>query len=322
MSEEAKGPWVGRRVVVLYGSDSPEREVSLATGAAMHGALESLGYAPELIDVTPQALSKLASDPPDVAVIALHGAIGENGSIQGFLECLGVPYTGPGVYTSSLAMNKATTKAIWDRAGLPTPWWRVMSRSEARELSEGDREPPEIATPCVVKPAACGSSVGISLVRSPEELVGALRKSLRQPGPVMAEGFIEGRELSVALMDGHVMGIVEIVPKETFYDYHAKYGEGAGTEYRLPAPLPSQVHQEVARIAAAASALLDARGVVRVDVLLDGADQPWLLELNTVPGMTETSLVPKIAGQTGMSFPRFVEMMLNRACLDVEMDHA
>ncbi|MEL6181218.1 MAG: ATP-grasp domain-containing protein, partial [Myxococcota bacterium] len=233
-----------------------------------------------------------------------------------------VPYTGAGVYSSALAMNKATAKGIWASAGLPTPWWQLLSRDRARALLDKKVGEMGIATPCVIKPATGGSSVGISLVQRLGQLPSALRKALRHPGPVMAEGFIEGRELSVAIMDGHVMGVVEIVPMTTFYDYHAKYGQDSGTEYRLPAPLPSQVHQEVVRVSTEAHRLLQGRGVVRVDLLLDTQDRPWLLELNTVPGMTETSLVPKIAAQTGMSFARFVEMMLNRACLDVEMDHA
>ena len=316
----AKGPWVDKKVAVLCGGESDEREISLKTGKAMHWALLTLGYEARIVDVSPEGLRSLMEEPPDVVVIAMHGGQGENGSIQGFLECLGIPYTGPGVHCSALSMNKASAKTIWAKAGLPTPEWKLISRESAREMLDG--EGLELPLPCVVKPACGGSSGGVSLVKRQMHAKKALRKALRNPGPVIVEGYLQGRELSVALMDGHVMGIVEIVPIGGFYDYNAKYDSDSGTEYLIPAPLTSRLQVKIAEIATEATRILEARGVVRVDMFVDESDLPWLLELNTLPGMTETSLVPKLAAQTGLSFETFVEMILNRASLDAECEKA
>ncbi len=311
-----QGRWRGHRVAVLYGGQSEEREISLLTGAAMHKALVELGYDAALVDATREGLRALAMEPPDVALIAMHGALGENGSVQGLLECLGVPYTGSGVYACAVSMDKAAAKALWRQAELPTPDWKLWDRALVREVLER-KDLPSLA-PCVVKPALSGSSVGVSLVRDQKDLREALTQALACAGPVLIEDLVAGRELTVAMMDGQVMGVIEVVPQRTFYDYEAKYAQGTGTAYRLPAPLSPSEHQAVVRLAQEANAVLGGGGVTRLDVMMPEEGGFSLIELNVMPGMTETSLVPKAAEAAGISFGRFVEMMLDTASLDTE----
>ena len=310
---ERSGPWVDARVAVLYGGESEEREISLKTGHAIHEALFDLGYEVHLIDATSHGLAELAKSPPDVAVIALHGSLGENGSVQGMLECLQVPYTGSGVHGCAVTMNKATAKSLWKQAGLDTPPWQLLERSTVREML--GRDTLDAPIPCVIKPALSGSSVGITLVRTSDHFYPALEAALDCAGPVLMETLIEGRELTVALMDGDPMGVIEIKPDRAFYDFEAKYRD-AGTNYLCPAPLPGKVHNRVVNAAAAANQVVGCRGITRVDFILDAQDVPWVLELNTMPGMTATSLVPKAAQAAGITFPRFIQMMLNRAAVD------
>lgn len=307
--------WKESRVAVLYGGESDEREVSLWTGEAVASALEGAGYTVQRVDATVEGLRHFVKDLPDVAFVALHGGAGENGSVQGLLESLGVPYTGSGVSASALAMSKTATKQVWAQAGLPTPAWQELSRESVREMLTA--EAIEAPIPCVVKPAQGGSTVGVTLVREPEAFVGALERALAAPGPVLLEALVEGRELTVAVMDGQVMGVMEIEPAEGFYDYEAKYIQKT-TRYSVPS-LPSQDHARVVEVAAAAYRLVGARGVARVDMILDAELQPHLLEINTVPGMTATSLVPKIAAAAGVTFPQLVERILAGARLDSEV---
>ncbi len=310
---EQKGPWTDARVAVLYGGESEEREISLMTGRAMHEALFGLGYEVDLVDATSHGLLELAKNPPDVAVIALHGNLGENGAVQGLLECLQVPYTGSGVHGCAVTMNKATAKALWKAAGIDTPAWQLLDRATVREMLT--RDSLEAPLPCVIKPALSGSSVGITLVKTSDQFYPALEAALDCAGPVLMESLVEGRELTVALMDGDPMGVIEIKPDRAFYDFEAKYRD-AGTSYICPAPLARKVHNRVVNAATAANQVVGCRGVTRVDFMLDAQDVPWILELNTMPGMTPTSLVPKAAEAAGIDFPRFIQMMLNRATVD------
>ncbi len=313
------GTWRSSRVAVLYGGVSDEREVSIKTGEAFHFALLSLGYKKvEMVDATGEGLLKLASNPPDVALLALHGGLGENGSVQGMLECLKVPYTGSGVHGCATAMNKDTAKSLFRMAGLPTPDWQVLDRARVEQiLSQPDID---AQVPCVVKPVTSGSSVGVTLVREADQYYGALEAAMRCPGPVMIEALIEGRELTVGLMDGQVMGIIEIAPDRNFYDYKAKY-QDPKTNYLMPAPIPDRLQQEIGRLVQEANRVLGCRGVVRADLMLDAEDRPWLLEVNTTPGMTETSLVPKLARGSGIEFEQFTEMMLDNARLDADLQY-
>lgn len=309
-----QGPYADKRVAILYGGESEEREISLKTGRAFHFALLSLGYQHvELIDATSVGLRQLAVNPPDVALLALHGGLGENGAVQGLLECLKVPYTGSGVAACGIAMDKITTKRLWRAEGLPTPDWMVMSRAEVEaELASHELE---ARVPCVIKPVSSGSSVGVTLVREAGAYYGALEAALEAPGRIMVEALIEGRELTVGLMDGQVMGVIEIAPERGFYDYTAKYADPT-TRYIFPAPLAERVHRQLCEAAERAFKVVGCRGVARLDVMMDAEDQFFFLEINTTPGMTETSLVPKIAAGSGISFERFTEMLLNRARLD------
>ncbi len=311
------GRWASSRVAILYGGESDERDVSLKTGRAFYDALLRLGYQNvELIDATGAGLLQVAQSPPDVALLALHGGLGEDGSVQGMLECLQVPYTGSGVHACAVAMNKSTTKRLWRTAGVSTPEWEVLRRDQVEHiLSQSSLD---ARVPCVVKPALGGSSVGVTLVERPEDYYGALERSLKCPGPVMIEAMVEGRELTVGLMDNQVMGIVEIIARRGFYDYTAKYGDPL-TEYQFPASLPDRVQAEVRRQAELAGKVVGCRGVARVDLMLDFEDRPWFLEVNTTPGMTATSLVPKIAQGAGVSFEHFTQMLLNKAKLDADV---
>ncbi len=300
--------WTQKRVAIVYGGQSNERSVSLRTGAAFDTALRSIGAEPLLIDLTRDRVKELIAAEPDVVLIAMHGQDGEDGSLQGMLELLGIPYTGSGVAASALAMDKVRSKCVFERFDVPTPAWTRASRAAAGELP--------MAAPFVVKPALEGSSVGISLVREASEWEAAWITARACAGDIVVEQFVKGRELTVGVFDGEPMGIIEIKAADAFYDFQAKY-ERNDTQYSTPALSP-EVERAVLRAATDAYNALDCRGVARTDVLLDAAEQPWVLEVNTVPGMTETSLVPKLAAANGVPFPDFVVRMLDAATTDAE----
>lgn len=294
-------PLTGKHVAVLMGGLSPEREVSLVSGEACAEALERLGAKVSRVDAGRDVAQVLAGLKPDVCFNALHGEWGEDGCIQGVLETLGLPYTHSGVLPSALAMDKAKAKAVLAAAGVVVPGGGLYNRLEAAREHV-------MAPPYVVKPNAQGSSVGVFLVfeganRPPQELSSPTWDWGEE---VMIEPYIAGHELAVAVMDGRALTVTEIVPRTGFYDYDAKYVEG-GSQHVVPALMSPAAFDRALRMAEAAHAALGCQGVTRSDFRYDDInDLLVLLEVNTQPGMTPTSLVPEQAAHTGVSFDQLV----------------
>ena len=305
------GKWTGKRVAVLYGGLSSEREVSLNTGKAIAKALEARGHDVALVDVDRDVGSRLRELRIDVAFNALHGRFGEDGCIQGLLEAMGVPYTGSGVLASAVGMDKVVSKTLFRALGLAVADHRVFPRSRAGEISVADLP---FGLPCVVKPSGEGSSVGVSLVKDPAGLAKACREAATFKGDVIVERYVKGTEVNVAVLEGKALGAIEIEPANEFYDYAAKYTAGT-TKYHYPARVPEAHVKRVLEAAAVAHQGLGCAGVSRVDFIVAGDGTPFILEINTLPGMTATSLVPKIAAGLGIPFPELCERILESAAL-------
>ena len=304
----------GKHVAVLMGGWSAEREVSLRSGKACADALEASGYRVTKIDVGRDIANVLQMVKPDVALNVLHGRPGEDGTLQGVLEIVGIPYTHSGVLASAAAMQKDLAKTIFHAAGIPTPGGKLVSRAAAAKQHVLER-------PYVLKPVNEGSSLGVFIVTKahehpPQELN---RGDWEFGETLLAEPFIPGKELTCAVMGEKALDVVEVVPTARFYDYEAKYAPG-GSRHLLPAPISPIVYQEVRRLALAAHRALGCRGVSRADFRWDdsveGTGGLVCLEVNTQPGMTETSLVPEIAAQAGISFVELVRWMVEDASLD------
>lgn len=289
-----------KKIGVLMGGASEEREISLKTGTAVLKALLDKGYNAVSIDAGKDLAYRLVREEIDIAFIALHGRYGEDGCVQGTLEVMGIPYTGSGVQASALAMDKIAAKKMFRFNGVSTPGFGIFE--EGRKMKG-------INVPFIVKPATQGSAIGVSIVRKKTEIPKAIAEATRHGGPVLIEEFIEGRELTVSILDGRVLPIIEIRPKEGFYDYKAKYTKGM-TEFTCPAKLKKSVEKRVATEALGAYKALNCMGAARVDVMLDSKESPYVLEVNTIPGMTELSLYPRSAAAAGMNYPKLVEEML------------
>jgi D-alanine-D-alanine ligase len=298
-----------KHVAVLMGGWSAEREISLRSGRACADALRRVGYRVTEIDVTREIAAALSAAKPDVALNVLHGRPGEDGTLQGLLELLGIPYSHSGVMASAVAMRKDFAKTLFRAAGVPVAQDFVASRFEA-----GKRHlmPP----PYVVKPVAEGSSVGVYIVTEahphpPQEL---FRDDWPYGDTVMVERYVPGKELTCAVLGDRALDVIEIVPATRFYDYEAKYAAG-GSKHLLPAPVLPNVYQEVRRLTLAAHNALGCRGVSRADFRYDdrGTGELVCLEVNTQPGMTETSLVPELAAYAGITFDELVRWMVEDA---------
>ena len=305
---------MSKHVAVLMGGWSAEREISLRSGKACADALERLNYRVTRVDVGRDIAAVLTMIKPDVALNLLHGRPGEDGTIQGMLEILRIPYSHSGVLASALAMQKDRAKVVMAAAGVPVPEGVVVPRLEAARAHPLPR-------PYVVKPVAEGSSVGVFIVTEahehpPQELT---RDDWPFGDLVLCERYIAGKELTCAAMGDQALGVIEIVPTVKFYDYEAKYAPG-GSKHLLPAPLKPNVYQEVRRLALQAHRALGCRGVSRADFRYDermnGTQGLVCLEVNTQPGMTETSLVPELAAHAGITFEELVEWMVEDASLD------
>ncbi len=249
---------------------------------------------------------------PDVVFIALHGGAGENGTVQGLLDLLDIPYTGSGVLASALGLNKIISKRLFEQAGISTPKWVPLRASERAGAAARVRE--ALGLPCVIKPAQEGSSIGVTIVRAAEELEPALDLAFQYGPEVLAEEFIAGTEITGPVLgneDPQVLPLVEIVPASGFYDYHAKYTPGA-TEEIVPARLSEKTAQRARELTLAAHRLLGCRGMSRVDMIV-GADDVYVLELQTIPGLTETSLLPRSAAAAGISFEQLVDRLIELA---------
>lgn len=291
------------------GGLSAEREVSLKTGAAVTAALERRGCQVIPIIVDAEIPKVLGREKIDVAFIALHGRFGEDGAIQGLLEIMRIPYTGSGIAASSLAMNKISSRDIFHAHRLPTPPSQAFFKSEA-EAPHPDRLP--FGLPAVVKPVSEGSSVGVRLVATPEEFENAVQGAFYFGPSILVEKYIAGKEVHVGILNEKALGAIEIRPKGAFYDYSAKYIPGQ-SRHIFPAPLPAEVYETVCDLGMRAHRALGCRNYSRVDLLLDKENHPCLLEVNSLPGMTETSLMPEIAQGVGMSFDDLVEAILETA---------
>lgn len=297
--------WQGKRVGVLLGGLSPEREVSLQTGKNCGDALRALGYDVTDIDVGLDVAARLEGI--DVAFIALHGRWGEDGCIQGLLEALQIPYTHSGVLASAAAMNKLFAKRIFQSLGIKTAAFDVVMAGTTGYMSR-------FGHPCIVKPNGQGSSVGVSLVKRAQDMPAALQLAGDHAREILVEQYIKGQEINVAVLDGEVLGSVEIRTTHEFYDYDAKY-IADDTQYLVPAPVSAEVERQLFDTCKRAYEALNCAGAARVDVIVDASGEPYLLEINTLPGMTSHSLVPKIAKYRGIEFQPLVERMLTGAGL-------
>lgn len=290
-----------KKIAVLMGGLSAERDVSLRTGRAISQALVRCGYQVVDIDAGRDLAVQLQQAGAEVAFIALHGRFGEDGTVQGLLEMMDIPYTSSGVLASSLAMDKVAAKKVLCYHGIATPAFAFI---RAGQEPQGDL--PQY--PLVVKPAREGSTIGISIVHNPEELEAGLDEAFLHDELVLVEQFIAGAEVTVGVLDGQPLPVIQVVPKGGFYDYQAKYTPGH-TEYLLPAPLPESIYQGLQDAAVEVFEAIGCSGAARVDFMVTESEF-YCLEVNTIPGMTETSLLPKAAGAAGMSFEQLVEHIL------------
>jgi D-alanine-D-alanine ligase len=305
------GRWHGKRVALLHGGRSAEREVSLRTGTGCAEALRSRGHDVALIDAGVDVAERLREAGAAVAFLALHGRWGEDGCVQGLLETMEIPYTGSGVLASALGMNKTLSKVLFRERGLSVADYVVVPRDRASTVAPADLPFP---LPAVVKPSCEGSSVGVQIARDADGLRRACVEAARWQGDVLAERYVRGTEVHVAVLDGEALGAIEVVPSGEFYDYASKYTAGR-TQYFFPPRIPAEGSERVARGAEVAYRALGCAGVARVDFILDPGGEPYVLEVNTLPGMTPTSLVPKIAAGRGISFADLCERLLDGASL-------
>ncbi|MBN1204822.1 MAG: D-alanine--D-alanine ligase [Myxococcaceae bacterium] len=302
---------MGKRVGVLMGGWGEEREISLKTGEAVVAALEEQGHTVTRIFAGPGLDRVLRGAEMDVAFLALHGRMGEDGKVQGLLELLELPYTGSGVLASALAMNKPFAKKLFRLHNLPTPQGYRIGRDELSSLQERHGD---LGFPCVVKPACGGSSVGLARVSDDEALSSAVAEACRYGGEALVERYVRGREVTVGILGGEVLGSCEIsYPREGF-DYEAKYK--GGSRYFLPPRLSPTRLANVEALALAAWRALGCRGYGRVDLICSDEENDVVLEVNTLPGMTPTSLLPKIAAQRGIRFPELCDRILSLATRD------
>ncbi len=302
-----------KEIGILLGGVSAEREISLKTGEAMFEALEARGYRVQKIFVDGDIDQVLRQTKIDLAVIALHGTYGEDGCIQGLLETLGIPYTGSGVLASALSMDKLKSKELFRLYNVPTPSYYAVRRDDLDRLEQIHSS---FGFPSFVKPRSGGSSVGAGGAASMSELRQRCEDAGRFDEWILVERLIRGREVAVGLLDGNALGAIEIEPKGRFYDYKSKYQKGQ-SEYHFPARLSPTRYQGVLHLAERAVHAVGATGATRVDLLVTSDENEYVLEVNTLPGMTPTSLLPKIAAGAGYDFGDLCEAIVERASLHV-----
>jgi len=294
-------------ITVLYGGPSAERDVSLVSGRAVAQGLRDAGHSVTEVDVRPETLAAALAHPADVIFPVLHGTWGEDGTLQLELESRGLKFVGSGSAASRLGMNKVETKKVWEKAGLPTPPYRVVT-------STSDAIPPEA---CVVKAIDSGSSVDVYVCRGAAEgqvqAAEAVARVLANHPAALVEKFIAGPELTVGLFEEKALAPIRIVPKVEFFDYEAKY-KRSDTEHRFDTGLPAELVAQCQRLAEQANSIVGARDLARVDIMIDQtANLPYLLEINTLPGFTPKSLLPEAAGHAGISFAQLVDRLVKRA---------
>jgi D-alanine-D-alanine ligase len=304
------------RVAVLKGGRSLERQVSLRSGARVEDALERLGHEVIAIDVGLDLMLRLTDARPDVAFIAMHGRDGEDGTVQELLEIAGVPHTGSGVLACLRSMDKVLAKHLMLEAEIPTPEFFAFSETAFRQLGAAEALPAmeeRLDFPIVVKPASGGSALGIKFARTAADVPGALVSAFSYDPRVLLERHIEGRDLAVSILDEEPLPIVEAVPRdEDFYDFEARYEIGR-TDFSCPADLPADATERAQELALRTYRLLGCSGFARVDLMLDGSGELWVLEANAIPGLTETSLLPQAAEAAGIGFDELVGRILDLA---------
>ena len=297
------------RVAVLMGGHSGEREISLKSGQSVLDALVRAGIDAHALVWDGDLVDEIAACAPERVFVALHGRGGEDGTVQGLLEMLGLPYTGSGVLGCALSMDKVRSKQIWRALGLPTPDFHIVRRDESAGL-----QLPDVAFPVMVKPASEGSSLGVSRVSEAAALAAAVAHAMEFDDVVLIEQWIDGGEYTMGIVDGEPLPIIKLETPHEFYDYDAKYVADT-TRYLCPCGLSDVLLASATSLAVDAFSALGASGWGRVDFMLDGAGQPWLIELNTVPGMTDHSLVPMAAAAAGMNFEELVVRILATSML-------
>lgn len=301
------------KVAVALGGTAAEREISLLSGAQVLAGLQAGGIDAHGFDTGQHPLHQLAEDGYDRVFNIVHGRGGEDGQLQGALDSMGMPYTGSGVLGSALGMDKLRSKLCWLGAGLPTPAWRILASESDLAACASD-----LGFPLIVKPALEGSSIGMSRVDSLVELHAAWQQASQFGCEVFAEQWVTGPEYTVALLDGEALPMIRLQTPNTFYDYEAKY-QANTTQYHCPCGLPADQEQDLQALAIQAFEILGGSGWGRVDLMLDAQDRPWLLEINTVPGMTDHSLVPMAARVAGLDFAALVWRILETSFKDEEL---
>lgn len=294
------------KIAILAGGPSSEREISLKSGRAVYDALKREGCNVEWLELGGEDAEKaLRSIPFDIAFIALHGRFGEDGTIQKILERMSIPYTGSGVMASRLALDKIASRRIFKKCRIPVPEYKVLN---GRSI----REPEGFSWPVVVKPQNEGSSIGLSLARNTREFKRACENAFKYSNKIIMERYIKGREITVGVLGDRVLPVVEIIPKRVFYDFHAKYKD-VRTEYKVPAPLPKPLYKKAQNLGLAAHNALNCRDFSRVDMRLGEDNGIYVLEVNSIPGLTERSLLPKAAGAFGITFSELCLKLLQLA---------
>lgn len=306
---------LAKKVAVLYGGLSTEREVSLRTGEAIYKALISKGFDAVKIDVDRNIALKLIEEKPDIVFLALHGKYGEDGTIQGLLEIMDIPYTGPGVLASALAISKTATKKMFFSQNISTAPFIAFDNNDWQKDEAINNQIINLGFPVVVKAPFQGSSIGVYFVYKKEDLDAAIIEALKLDNEAIVEKFVEGTEVTVAILGNKnpvAFPVIEIVSHTGAYDYHSKYTVGASSHI-IPASISSQADERVREQALKAYHALGCRGLSRVDAIIDNNDMPYILEVNTIPGMTATSLFPDAAKAAGIDFPELCEKIVQLA---------
>lgn len=303
-----------RRVGVVMGGSSGERGVSLSSGRAVIDGLLEKGYevVPIDLDVRNDWAEALRTAKVEAVFLAIHGRLGEDGCVQGLCEVLGIPYTGAGVLASALAMDKVKAKEMFQQHNVPTPSYYTLSIQD--DLTDIDEIHGAFGFPVIVKPRGEGSSLGVRRADNVNQLVEAVLEAQKYDDDVLVERYIQAREVNVGILDGRVLGAIEVAPKSGLYDYEAKYAPGM-TQYYMPARLPDTRYLGVLNVAERAACALGCSGACRVDLLVTESENEYVLEVNTLPGMTKTSLLPKIAAAAGYDFPDLCEAIIQTASL-------
>lgn len=303
-----------KRVMVFMGGKSAEREVSLRSGQAVYDALMRMGYTVQKYDVQHEPLEKIVTFNPDLVFLALHGQYGEDGAVQGMLELLGIPYTCSGVAASAICINKALSKKMFQSFNIPTPKYACFSSRDLHGEIEQEIKQivKDMGLPLVIKAATQGSSIGVFIVHKQEEILPNIKEALQFSDEVVVEEFIAGTEVTASVIgndDLEVLPLIEITSKNTFYDYDSKYTPGM-CEHIIPARINKDVQAVIEAISRKTYHLMGCKGFARIDFMINKKGEPFVLEVNTIPGCTDMSLVPDAARAAGISFDEFVEKII------------